>query len=85
MPWKETDVLEERTRFVLDHDSEQYTMAELCRTTFQRSWIDPKSEERASFPVLTAVMLCIAVPSGSKTKTQHTKQLSWLKYDPTGM
>jgi putative transposase len=24
-------VLEERTRFVLDHDSEQYTMAELCR------------------------------------------------------
>jgi transposase InsO family protein len=32
MPWKETDVLEERTRFVLDHDSEQYTMAELCRT-----------------------------------------------------
>ena len=31
MPWKETDVLEERTRFVLDHDSEQYTMAELCR------------------------------------------------------
>jgi transposase InsO family protein len=32
MPWKETDVLEERTRFVLDYDSKQYTMAELCRT-----------------------------------------------------
>jgi transposase InsO family protein len=31
MPWKVTDVLEERTRFVLDHDSQQYTMAELCR------------------------------------------------------
>lgn len=31
MPWKVTDVVEERTRFVLEHDSEEYTMAELCR------------------------------------------------------
>jgi hypothetical protein len=28
-------------------------------STFQGRWIDAKSEERASFPVLTAVMLCI--------------------------
>jgi hypothetical protein len=27
--------------------------------------VDPKSEERASFRVLTAVMLCIAPPAGS--------------------
>lgn len=31
MPWKVTDVVDERTRFVLEHDSEEYTMAELCR------------------------------------------------------
>jgi transposase-like protein len=31
MPWKVTDVVEERTRFVLEYDSEEYTMAELCR------------------------------------------------------
>jgi len=31
MPWKETDVVEERTRFVLEYDSAEYTMAELCR------------------------------------------------------
>src|SRR5271156_3911790 len=33
--------------------------------SFQRRWIDPKSEERASFPALTAVMFCIAAPAGS--------------------
>src|ERR1700761_1034845 len=32
MPWKETDVVEERTRFVLEYHSAEYTMAELCRT-----------------------------------------------------
>jgi transposase InsO family protein len=32
MPWKVTDVVEERTRFVFEYDSEEYTMAELCRT-----------------------------------------------------
>jgi transposase InsO family protein len=31
MPWKVTDVLDERTRFVLEYDSESFTMAELCR------------------------------------------------------
>ena len=31
MPWKVTDVLEERTRFVLEYDSGSFTMAELCR------------------------------------------------------
>jgi transposase InsO family protein len=31
MPWKETDVVDERTRFVLEYDSESFTMAELCR------------------------------------------------------
>jgi transposase InsO family protein len=31
MPWKETDVVEERTRFVLEYESEEFTMAELCR------------------------------------------------------
>jgi transposase InsO family protein len=31
MPWRETDVVEERTRFVLEYESEDYTMAELCR------------------------------------------------------
>ena len=31
MPWKATDVVEERTRFVLEYDSAEYTMAELCR------------------------------------------------------
>jgi transposase InsO family protein len=31
MPWKRTDVVEERTRFVLEHETAEYTMAELCR------------------------------------------------------
>jgi transposase InsO family protein len=31
MPWKVTDVVEQRTRFVLEYDSGEYTMAELCR------------------------------------------------------
>jgi transposase InsO family protein len=31
MPWRETDVVEERTRFVLEYESDDYTMAELCR------------------------------------------------------
>jgi len=31
MPWKVTDVVDERTRFVLDYDSGCFTMAELCR------------------------------------------------------
>jgi transposase InsO family protein len=31
MPWKVTDVVDERTRFVLEYDSEEHTMAELCR------------------------------------------------------
>jgi transposase InsO family protein len=31
MPWKVTDVVDERTRFVLEYDSAEYTMAELCR------------------------------------------------------
>jgi transposase InsO family protein len=31
MPWKVTDVVEERTRFVKEHLSGRYTMAELCR------------------------------------------------------
>lgn len=31
MPWKATDVVDERTRFVLEYDSADYTMAELCR------------------------------------------------------
>jgi putative transposase len=31
MPWKVTDVVDERTRFVLEYDSESFTMAELCR------------------------------------------------------
>lgn len=30
MPWLETDVIEERTRFVLEADSGLYTMSELC-------------------------------------------------------
>ena len=31
MPWKESSVVEERTRFVLEHEDELYTMSELCR------------------------------------------------------
>ena len=31
MPWRVTDVVDERTRFVLEYDSEEHTMAELCR------------------------------------------------------
>ena len=31
MPWRETDVMKERTRFVLEYESAEYTMAELCR------------------------------------------------------
>jgi transposase InsO family protein len=31
MPWKATDVVDQRTRFVKDHLSCLYTMAELCR------------------------------------------------------
>ena len=31
MPWKVTDVLDERTRFVLEYESGSFTMAELCR------------------------------------------------------
>jgi hypothetical protein len=29
MPWKVTDVVDERTRFVLEYDSGSFTMAEL--------------------------------------------------------
>jgi putative transposase len=31
MPWKVTDVVNERTRFVLEYDSGGFIMAELCR------------------------------------------------------
>ena len=31
MPWKVTDVVDERTRFVLEYESGSFTMAELCR------------------------------------------------------
>lgn len=31
MPWKVTDVLEQRSRFVLEYESGEWTMAELCR------------------------------------------------------
>jgi putative transposase len=31
MPWKASSVVEERLRFVLEHNEEQYTMSELCR------------------------------------------------------
>ena len=31
MPWKESSVVEERTRFVIEHEDELYTMTELCR------------------------------------------------------
>jgi len=31
MPWKVMDVVDERTRFVLEYDSGSFTMAELCR------------------------------------------------------
>ena len=31
MPWRESGVLEERTRFVVEYESEEWTMAELCR------------------------------------------------------
>jgi transposase InsO family protein len=31
MPWKETSVVEERMRFVMDYQSGEWTMAELCR------------------------------------------------------
>jgi hypothetical protein len=31
MPWKVTDVVDERTRFVLEYDSGSFTMAELSR------------------------------------------------------
>jgi transposase InsO family protein len=31
MPWKVTDVVDVRTRFVLEYESGEYTMAELCR------------------------------------------------------
>src|SRR6201996_7673203 len=31
MPWKATDVVDERTRFALEYESEEYTMSELCR------------------------------------------------------
>lgn len=30
MPWLETDVIKERTRFVLDYESELFSMSELC-------------------------------------------------------
>ena len=30
MPWLETDVIKERTRFVLDYESELFSMTELC-------------------------------------------------------
>jgi transposase InsO family protein len=30
MPWLETDVIKERTRFVLEHESGLFTMSELC-------------------------------------------------------
>lgn len=31
MPWKATEVVEERTRFVLEYESGEWTMSELCR------------------------------------------------------
>jgi transposase InsO family protein len=31
MPWKETDAMKERARFVADYASRQWTMSELCR------------------------------------------------------
>ena len=31
MPWKATEVVDERTRFVLEYESGEYTMSELCR------------------------------------------------------
>src|ERR1700722_7125312 len=31
MPWKATDVVDERMRFVLEYDSAEHTIAELCR------------------------------------------------------
>ncbi len=31
MPWKETDVLKERTRFIVASWDESWTMTELCR------------------------------------------------------
>jgi len=31
MPWKESGVVEERTRFAVEYESGEYTMAELCR------------------------------------------------------
>ena len=30
MPWKVTDVVDERTRFVLEYDGGSFMMAELC-------------------------------------------------------
>ena len=32
MPWKESSVVEERTRFVLEYERSLYSMAELCRS-----------------------------------------------------
>jgi transposase InsO family protein len=31
MPWKASSVMDERMRFVLEHEAEQYSMSELCR------------------------------------------------------
>ena len=31
MPWKVSEVMDERTRFVRDYEREEMTMAELCR------------------------------------------------------
>jgi transposase InsO family protein len=31
MPWKESSVVEERAKFVIDHERDVYTMTELCR------------------------------------------------------
>ena len=31
MPWRESEVLEERTRFVVEYESGEWTMSELCR------------------------------------------------------
>ncbi len=51
MPWKVSGVVEQRMRFVLDHNSELWTMAELCRrygisreTGYK--WVDRFEQER---------------------------------------
>lgn len=31
MPWKESEVVEERARFVVEYENGEWTMAELCR------------------------------------------------------